>query len=196
MTLSYIREVGNLLALTSSVRESIIERHLQAERLTAPDEFAFGNPNYGRYLTHQHVMLNNLHLENPGGWEELVKEDFGGSLSGQPFSAEHGDLIIETTINRETKVHYELTQGGHSRNLSAMKEFVKKTHLLIKLRAAVKNKLRVLTSSKHKETMFSGKRLHELTIASMGQQLGRYLIHFMSNQRGISKLKKSFRKTL
>ena len=60
-------------------------------------------------------MLSNLHLENPGAWQELVKEGFGGSLRGPPFSTEHGDLIIETIINREVKVHGEIMQVGHSR---------------------------------------------------------------------------------
>ena len=69
-------------------------------------------------------------------------------------------------------------QGGYSTNLSAMNKFVKNTHLLAKLRAAMKKKLRVLTSSNHKETMLSGKHLHELTIVSMVQQLERYLNPF------------------
>ena len=38
-----------------------------------PDVFAIGHSNYGRYLTYQHVMLSNLHLENYGTWEELAK---------------------------------------------------------------------------------------------------------------------------
>ena len=66
-------------------------------------------------------------------------------------------------------------QGGYSTNLSAMNKFVKNTHLLVKLKAAMKKKLKVLTLSKHKETTLSGKRLHELTIVLMVQQLERYL---------------------
>ena len=66
-------------------------------------------------------------------------------------------------------------QGGYSTNLSAMNKFMKNTHLLAKLKAAMKKKLKVLTLSKHKETTLSGKRLHELTIVLMVQQLERYL---------------------
>ena len=47
-------------------------------------------------------------------------------------------------------------QGGYST------EFMKNTYFLAKMRAAMKNKLRVLTSSKHKETAFFGKYLHYL----------------------------------
>ena len=69
MTISYIKEVANLLALISSVREISIERHLQAERAMLPNVFAFGQPKYSRYLTYQHVMLKNLKQENPGAWK-------------------------------------------------------------------------------------------------------------------------------
>ena len=113
------------------------------------DVFAFGHPNYGRHPTYQHIVLSNLHLENPGACEELVKEGFGGSLSGQPFSAKYGDFIIETTINRETKVHCGTMHCGYSTSLSAKNKFVKNNHLLVKLRAPKKKKLRVLTLSKH-----------------------------------------------
>ena len=41
-----------------------------------PDVFAFGHPNYRHYLTYKNVMLSNLHLEDPGALEELVKEGF------------------------------------------------------------------------------------------------------------------------
>ena len=69
-------------------------------------------------------------------------------------------------------------QGGYSTNLSAINKFVKSTYLLTKLMATMKKKLRVPISSKHKETTLSGKRLHELTIVSMIQQLERYLNPF------------------
>ena len=69
-------------------------------------------------------------------------------------------------------------QGGYSTNLSGINKFVKNTYLLTKLMATMKKKLRVLISSKHKETTLSGKRLHELTIVSMIQQLERYLNPF------------------
>ena len=59
-----------------------------------------------------------------------------------------------------------------------MNRFVKNTHLLAKLMAALKKKLKVLTSSKNKETTLSAKNRHEATIVSMVSQLGRYLNSF------------------
>ena len=60
-----------------------------------------------------------------------------------------------------------------------MNRFVKNTHLLAKLMAALQKKLKVLTSSKNKETTLSAKNRHEATIVSMVSiQLGRYLNSF------------------
>ena len=96
-------------------------------------------------------MVSNNYLENRGSWEKLVKEGFGGSLSVQPFSTEHGDLIIETTINTEMKLLGGPMQGGYNTILPAFNKFQKSNHLLAKLGAATKKKLRVRTSSHHKE---------------------------------------------
>ena len=178
MVVEYLKDVSSILAMVSAVREMTIERHLQAERALLPQLFAFGHQNYSRYLTYQHVLLKNLHAQNQGAWRELTLNGFGGSLSGQPFSTKHGDLIIERTINREVKVRGGPMQGGYSTSLSAMNKFVKNTHHLAKLRAALRRKLNVLTSSKHKETTSSGKRIHENTITQMVRQLRRYLNPF------------------
>ena len=73
--ISYIKEVGNLLTLICSVRESTIEQG-KDEQVMLQDEFAFGHPNYGRYPTYQHVMLSNLPLKYAGAWE-VIKEGSG-----------------------------------------------------------------------------------------------------------------------
>ena len=75
-------------------------------------------------------------------------------------------------------VHGRPMQGRYSMNLSAMNKFVKNTHLLAKFRAAMMKKLKVQTSSKNKERTLSGKRLRELTIVLIAQQIGRYLNPF------------------
>ena len=60
MTVNYLRDVSNMLALVSLVREKCIPRHLQAERVLCRDLHAPGHPNYSRYLSYQHFMLYNL----------------------------------------------------------------------------------------------------------------------------------------
>ena len=50
-------------------------------------------------------------------------------------------------------MHKRGMQGGYSMNLSAINKFVKNTHFLARLRAAMKKKLKIQSSSKNKEKM-------------------------------------------
>ena len=138
MMVEYIKDVSLLLSMISSVREMSIVRHLEAERAFLPQLFAFGHPNYARY---QHVMLSTLQDSNPKIWQDLKTNGFGGSVTGEPFSTKHGDLIIETTVNRDVKVRGGPMQGGYGTDVDAMNTFVKTTHLMAKLRSALKKKL-------------------------------------------------------
>ena len=104
MIIEYIKDVSKMLSLIYVVRENSIELHLAAERAILPKCFAFDHPNYFGYLTAQHVNLSALSTQKSETWEDLLANDFGGSLSGEPFSTIHGHLIKETTINREVEV--------------------------------------------------------------------------------------------
>ena len=137
---------------------------MQAERALLSKLFAFGHPNYARFLTYQHVTLEQLKLMNPSAWRELQDNGFGGSLSGEPFSTVHGDYITETTINREVKVRGGPMHGGYSTSLRANDTFVKTSHLMAEVRSALKEKLHVLTSSSHKETTPGESRREELKV--------------------------------
>ena len=95
-----------------------------------------------------------LCISNSKAWVDLRMNGFGGSISDEPFSSKHMDLIIETTINRDVKVRVGPMQGGYSIDSNATNMFVKTTHLMAKLRAALKRK-RLLTSSNHKDTSLS-----------------------------------------
>jgi hypothetical protein len=108
--------------------------------------------NYARYLTLQHVNLQHVKENHKDAWKDLVEIGFGGSLSGQPFSTIHGDLITETKINREVKVRVGPMQGGYSTSESTVDTFVKTSHIMAKLRSALKERVGALTSSTHKET--------------------------------------------
>ena len=161
------------LLLAQYVRKNI-ERHIQAEENLCKDAHAFGHPNYARYLSYQHVMLKSLPQQKPLVWDELLKNGFGGSITGKPFSTEHGDYMIETTINREVKVRGGPMQGGYSTDLTSMNRYVQNTNHLAKLRSAIKKKLNTLTSSVHKEETPSGIRIHKQIIDKMVLQLDRY----------------------
>ena len=62
MIIEYLLDVSSLLSMVSNVQEMTIERHLQAECVFLPQLFAFGHPNYARYLTYQHVTLSTLYF--------------------------------------------------------------------------------------------------------------------------------------
>ena len=175
---SYIKDVSLLLSIISSVRENNIERHLEAERALLPDLFAFGHPNYARFLTFQHIMLEQHRAESTKVWQELIANGFGGSLSGQKFSSKHGDLIIETTINREVKVRGGPMQGGFSTNTDAVDTFIKTSHVIAKLRFIMNKKLGPLSSATHKETTPGAKKTHEKTIKRMVSGLDNILDPF------------------
>ena len=178
MMIEYLKDVSAMLALISSVRENHIERHLQAERALLPQLFAFGHINYARYLTYQHVTLTNLHQTNPAAWQDLKENGFGGSLSGGPFSTVHGDFITEVTVNREVKVRGGPMQGGFSTSLKAEDTFIKTSHLMAKVRTALKEKFTILTGSKHKETTPGAKKEHEKTVEALVDQMSKYMDPF------------------
>ena len=57
--------------------------------------FAFDHINYARYMSFQHVNLRILEKHHDPAFTELSERGFGGSLSGETFSAIHRDLITE-----------------------------------------------------------------------------------------------------
>ena len=65
-----------------SARECNIEMHLEAERILLPQLFAFGYPNYSRYLTYQHALLEVHCISNTSIWKDLKENGFGRSLTG------------------------------------------------------------------------------------------------------------------
>ena len=151
MMLQYVKDVSCMLALIFSVREKVVELHVAAERKMLPKLFAFDHMNYARYLTIQQVDFQKMEILNGNAWEDLKSNGFGGSLTGDKFSTVHGDLITETTINREVKVRGGPMQGGYSTSLKTTDAFIKTSHLMAKIRRKVKDRLKILTTSVHKE---------------------------------------------
>ena len=87
-----------------SVRECNTEVHLEAERALLPQLVAFGHPNYSRYMTYQHALLEVHRISNTSIWKDLQENSFGDSLTRNKFSTKHGDLLIQTTVNRKVKI--------------------------------------------------------------------------------------------
>ena len=95
LVLSYIKSVSAMLSLVSSVRESDIEWHLQAENILICESFALDHQNYAHYGAFQHVNWQSLRKENKERFNELKEKEFGASLTGDVFSTIHGDLVTE-----------------------------------------------------------------------------------------------------
>ena len=169
-----------MLCLIQAVKEKNTELHLAAERALLPKCFTFGHVNYARYLSFQHVNLADIKFNRRDVWDDLKVNGFGGSLSGKPFSTIHGDLIIETTVNREVKVKGGPMQGGYSTSEQAADALIKTRHLIAKLRATIKERLDILTSSPHKELTIGARRRHEETIEALVSHLGKYAKPFLN----------------
>ena len=106
--MTYLKDVSSMLAMVSAVREADIERHLEAEREIISQTFAFNHLNYARYLSYQHAFLRDMQRQGHPAFEDLRIKGFGGSISGERFSAIHGDLITElfNKKQREQQGHF------------------------------------------------------------------------------------------
>ena len=183
MMMQYIRDVSAMLCFVSAVRENTIERHLAAERVFLPKFFAFLQ-NYARYLTFQHVKLQEIRSKQEGAWYDLLVNGFGGSVSGKPYLTIHVDLITETTINSEVKVRRGPMQGGFSTDEKAVDTCVKTSHIMATVWAKLKERLDVLTQSVHKETTVSAIKKHEAMIEGLVLQLDKYFDPFLDGPAG------------
>ena len=119
-------------------------------------------------------------ISNTSIWKDLKENGFGGSLTGDKFSTKHGYLIIETTVNGKVKVRGGPMQGGYSTDLDAMNIFVKNSHLLAKLRSVLKERIHLLTSSKHKEIILGARKKHENMIKGLVTKPGEVIDPFSS----------------
>ena len=57
--------------------------------------FAFDHQNYARYLSYQHVLLNDMRTTNVQAFQDLKVRGFGANYTGSKFATVHGDLVTE-----------------------------------------------------------------------------------------------------
>jgi len=106
------------------------------------------------------------------------KHGFGGSLHDEPFCTIHDDLIIETRVNKEVNERGGPMQGVYSTSILAADTLSKTSHIMAKLRSAIKKRLHILTSSTHKETSLGARQKHEVIIQRLVKQLDHLLDPF------------------
>ena len=156
-----IKDVSSIIALIFAVREKKIELRLAAEQELLPKCFGFNNINYSHYLTFQYVNFSEINYCNENVWNDLLREGFERSLSGEPFSTIHGDLITEVTINREDKVRGGPMMGGYSTLDKTNNAFIKTSHAMAKVRSKLKEQVNFLSSCVPKEISQGSKKFHD-----------------------------------
>ena len=152
---------------------------MAAERVMLPKCFVFDHPNDCRYLTAQHVNLSALSTQKSEIWEDLLANGFGGSMSGETFSTIHGDLITETTINREVKIRGGRMRGGYSTSEETTDVFIKTSYIMATIRSKLKEKLAYVTSSVHKEITPGSRIQHDNVVKDLTNQLREYFNPFI-----------------
>jgi hypothetical protein len=106
---------------------------------------------------------------------ELSERGFGGSLSGEKFSAINGDLITEI-YNGETKGTAGPFRSGYSADITTVNTWVKTSHIHARVRTEFKKNINLCTSAVHKESTASAKELHVRHVSKLKQKLEDYQI--------------------
>ena len=127
LTVNYLKDVSLPLPLVSAVRECNIEQHLQAERNMIYLAFAY-DQNYARYNTCENVYLSYLKQIDHPAFHDLQTKGIGGSITGEKFSAIHGDLFTEL-FNKETKSTADPFRSGFSTDVDAVNCWVNTIHI-------------------------------------------------------------------
>ena len=112
--------------------------------------FAFDHKNYARYLSYQHVLLNDMRMTNVQAFQDLKVRGFRANYTGSKFATVHGDLVTEY-FNRGTKGTAGPFRLGYSNNVDLVNNRVGTVQIHAKLRMAMREKLNIKTSSTHKE---------------------------------------------
>ena len=162
-----------MLALVSTVRESDIERHLQAEIVMVKQAFALDHQTYARYGAFQVSYLNNLRFTDHPADKDLMERGYGASLTGSKFSIVHGDLV--------TEIDHRPYRSGFSRKTETVSTWVNTIHIHSKLRIALRQHLQSKTSSVHKKMTLSGITLHKKHVEALKNPLKNYGIDLLAN---------------
>ena len=86
------------------------------------------------------------------------------SISGEPFLTIYGDLITETTLNREVKITGGPMRGGYSTSEETTDTFLKTSHIIATIISKLNEKFTYVTSSAHKE-IIPGSRIEHDNVA-------------------------------
>ena len=151
------------------MREGNLYRHLEAERKFLPLFFAFDHVHYARYNSFQHIYLKHLQTTKTNAFNDLCIQGYGATSTGDPFSAIHGDIVTEH-FNRETKGTAGPNRAGYIEN--TVNKWIMTSHIHIVI--SLKKRMKVYTSSTHKELTPGNKSMHNSQVKSLKQTLAEY----------------------
>ena len=142
--------------------------------------FAYEHQNYAHYNTYQNVYLSHLKQIDHPAFHDLKTKGIGGSITGEIFSAVHGDLFTEL-FNKETKSTAVPFRSGFSTNIDAVNCWVNTIHIHALLRKELLKYVLMKTGSKHKEKTPQGIKIHFEHVNNLKQKLCGYGIDLFSN---------------
>ena len=170
MTLVYLKDISLLLSLVFAAREQNLDLHLPAEREILKLLHAHDHVHYSRCNTFQHVFLCDEKRTNSDIYKDLVEHGYIASITGDTFSAVHGDLITEW-FNKQTKGKGGLFRSGYSTKLSAVNTYVRTMHIHAQLHLEMKIKLMINTSSSHKDLSPRAMKRHKTHVNDLNRTM-------------------------
>ena len=131
-----------------AAREQNLDLLLQAEREILKLLHAHDHVHYSRCNTY--VFPCDEKRTNSDIYKDLVEHGYTASITGDTFSAVHGDLITEW-FNKQTKGKGDPFRSGYSSKLADFNTYVRTMHIHAQLHREMKIKLMINNSSSHKE---------------------------------------------
>ena len=119
------------------------------------------------------MLLRSWQDEQSPAFKDLNELGFGASITGDKFSAIHGDLHTEL-FNREAKGTAGPYRSSFSTSVNAVNTWITTSHIHSKIRVALKQQLFLKTSSVHKESTPGGKKLHQKHVDILKRTLRSY----------------------
>ena len=151
----YRQSVQVLLCFIRSERTGNWELYLDSMRAMLPVMFSYDRCNYSRWLPIYIADMLNLHVTAPEVYEKFSKGAFAINRSGNSFAGLPTDMVLEQTINRDSKTSGGLIGISNDPN-TRMKWFIT-THLRASLLTAQReiftgSRSDVEVSSQHENT--------------------------------------------
>ena len=165
MTFVYLKDISLLLSMVFAAREQNLDLYLKAER----EILKLLHVHYSRCNTHSMYSCDEKRT-NSDIYKDLVEHGYTASITGDTFSAVHGDLITEW-FNKQTKGKDGPFRSGYSTKLSAVNTYIRTMHIHAQLHREMKSKLVINTSSSHKDLSPRAMKRHKTHVNDLKETM-------------------------